>query len=314
MYLRSFIEHSMKLLMFRRLTRLQITYQIQGWIIISSIIVTTSEESGAGFNYSTCQLPSWGSQWLASCSFSKSIKDAGKSLLLRKDFWRAQYHHRLRFFIEPDILRHQEDMDGQSKSLRGHPWPIWGPYLQRHHSYLLDEGPGVRNSNSTITAFSSNYIKIATRHELMKRVQWRRITWKLCSMSRLDVVSCRWRIYWTGSSMAHLTSQDTVCPSRSFWSLWWPWYWQLMAITPIFHFKREPFSHNISCSRTQFSITTAYGILSIRPFRALCWTSATAILHRVSWPLESNRRLLFEESQILWERGEGRESWTTRIR
>jgi len=127
----------------------------------------------------------------------------------------------------------------------------------------------------------------------MKRVQWRRITWKLCSMSRLDVVSCRWRIYWTGSSMAHLTSQDTVCPSRSFWSLWWPWYWQLMAITPIFHFKREPFSHNISCSRTQFSITTAYGILSIRPFRALCWTSATAILHRVSWPLESNRRLLF---------------------
>jgi hypothetical protein len=100
-------------------------------------------------------------------------------------------------------------------------------------------------------------------------------------MSRLDVVSCRWRIYWTGSSLAHLTSQDTICPSRSFWSLWWPWYWQLMAITPIFHFKREP---NISCSRTQFSITTAYGILSIRPFRALCWTSATAILHRVSWP------------------------------
>jgi len=35
------------------------------------------------------------------------------------------------------------------------------------HSYLLD--PGVRNSNSTIAAVSSNYIKNATRHEPMKR-------------------------------------------------------------------------------------------------------------------------------------------------
>jgi hypothetical protein len=38
-YLSSFIEHSMKLFMFRKLTRLQITYQIQGWIIISSILL-----------------------------------------------------------------------------------------------------------------------------------------------------------------------------------------------------------------------------------------------------------------------------------
>ena len=37
--LSSFIEHSMKLFMFRKLTRLQITYQIQGWIIISSILL-----------------------------------------------------------------------------------------------------------------------------------------------------------------------------------------------------------------------------------------------------------------------------------
>ena len=69
--------------------------------------------------------------------------------------------------------------------------------------------------------------------------------------------------------------------------------------TPIFHFKREP---NISCSRTQFSITTAYRILSIRPFRALCWTSATAILHRVSWPSLDycSRRVRYCESE---ERG-----------
>jgi hypothetical protein len=40
--------------------------------------------------------------------------------------------------------------------------------VQRYDSYLLNEGPGVRNSNSAMTAFSSN-IKIATRHELMKR-------------------------------------------------------------------------------------------------------------------------------------------------
>jgi len=150
-----------------------------------------------------------------------------------------------------------------------------------------------------------------------------RITWKLYSMSRLDVVSCRWEILdWTMAHLAfhkislvircHRPSQGaTVCPSRSFRSLCWPWYWQLTARTMIIPSSTPSVSFPTTIALAR-GLTIAYGILlRASPFRALCWKSATAILHQVSWPsLEPNRRLLFERVGYCESEERG---WTTCI-
>ena len=129
---------------------------------------------------------------------------------------------------------------------------------QRRHSYLLGKVPGVRNANSTITAFSSNYIKIATRHELMKRPV------RTHNLKAVLDVSIGCRIMPMGNLLNRLViGTFDLARHRMPFSLILIVMMALILTVdgnnPIFHFKREP---NISCSRTQFSITTAYGILS----------------------------------------------------
>ena len=131
-------------------------------------------------------------------------------------------------------------------------------------------------------------------------------------MSQLDAVSCWWRISGPneGSSMAHLAlwkiSSDADPRKEPPYALLVHFdrydgpYRQLMArnqspsSAPSVSFS----SHNISCSRTQFSITIAYGILPIRlrasPFRALRWRSATVILIN---DMHANQLLIYHRAK-----------------
>jgi hypothetical protein len=148
----------------------------------------------------------------------------------------------------------------------------------------------VQNSNSTITAFLSSYIKIATRYELMKRLV------KAHNLKAvLDVsIGCSIMLMenlWTERGLVNSafgTMEDLLgrqMPPALTRSHRMPFSFisiVMMALIPtvdgnkiitIFRSKPEFSRHNISRSRTQFPITT-YAILSIRPraspFGALC--------------------------------------------
>ena len=140
-----------------------------------------------------------------------------------------------------------------------------------NHSYdlIISTRPGVRNSNSTITAFLSSYI-FEPPGMNQWNVYWRRLAWKLCLMSRLGAVSCWRRISWLneGSSrgmMENILGRHTdprkPYPSRDGLIP----YIDGKTLIPILHSNCEFSCHNISCSRTQFSTMITYAILFIRP-------------------------------------------------
>ena len=146
--------------------------------------------------------------------------------------------------------------------------PIFG------HSYdlIISTRPGVRHSNSTITAFLSSYI-----FEPPGMNQWN-VYWRLLAWVVPDV-STGWRIilvknlltergFLNGHDGKYPWSSDVTdprkeppCPSRDGLIP----YIDGKTLIPILHSNREFSCHNISCSRTQFSTTIAYAILFIRP-------------------------------------------------
>ena len=153
-----------------------------------------------------------GGRLSASCGCSKS-KGCWKIFLVRKDLTFGGLNivivqsHAFGITIELDI---RKTWMGSPTTQSGHPWPIWckesTPFISTRRRPRFTK-IGFNHNSLLIQLY---YIKIATKHELMKR-----LSWKLCSMSLLNAVSCWWRISGPneGSPMAHLVD-SILCHDR----------------------------------------------------------------------------------------------------